>query len=205
MSAFFGVINTYVTRLLYWTDLKIRCYVVVASIAAAFLKACEDPKVPGKGWHSCCLTIHFTKNSRFHFLSLARHQLLKITSSLFSALALVAVKNIVVIIFGPPGFFLNSNRSCVKMRSCKISCQISNETSSCQILCPISRKKFLCQNSCQILSRVFMLNLVSNIMHLNHIVCQIAREKIISQISCQILTEKFSWRNLRKFDTWPFS
>ena len=42
--------------------------------------------------------------------------------------------------------------------------------------------------------RVFMLNLVSNVMGLNQILCQIVREKITSQISCQILREKFKFQ-----------
>ena len=61
----------------------------------------------------------------FHFLTLARHQLLKIMCWLFSALAL-AVKNIVVIIFGPPGFFSNFQQ---------ISCRIFSEKFSRQISC----------------------------------------------------------------------
>ena len=40
--------STFFWSLLYWSDQTS----TVASIAAAFLKAREDPKVPGKGWHS---------------------------------------------------------------------------------------------------------------------------------------------------------
>ena len=40
--------STFFWSLLYWSDQTS----TVASIAAAFLKAGEDPKVPGKGWHS---------------------------------------------------------------------------------------------------------------------------------------------------------
>ena len=42
------LMSTFFWSLLYWSDQTS----TVASIAAAFLKAGEDPKVPGKGWHS---------------------------------------------------------------------------------------------------------------------------------------------------------
>ena len=42
------LMSTFFWSLLYWSDQTS----TVASIAAAFLKAREDPKVPGKGWHS---------------------------------------------------------------------------------------------------------------------------------------------------------
>ena len=98
----------------------------VIGITAAFLKGLEDPKVLGR---DDTVTVKpFTSlktQDYFHFLTLARHQLLKIMCWLFSALAL-AVKNIVVIIFGPPGFFSNFQQ---------ISCRIFSEKFSRQISC----------------------------------------------------------------------
>ena len=61
------LMSTFFWSLLYWSDQTS----TVASIAAAFLKAREDPKVPGKGWHSHKFDTntfkHFNTKKMFHW------------------------------------------------------------------------------------------------------------------------------------------